>query len=98
MEDALRTRTVTGAETLEGRWIGGSPAHGYAGMFSCLRAASWHPSQSWWVWREDGMWSITVVGVEGGAAIPTELVAALDTITWAIPTPTTHAPAHPPRP
>ena len=93
MNSGTKTGHITDAEVLPDRTIGGSPAYGYAGIFT-FNDGIRRLAQQWLVWREDGMWTIRVIGFEGEDAIPPELLAALDTITWTIPAPTT-APAAP---
>ena len=89
MEGGIRNNYITDAEVLPDRTIGGSPAYGYTGVFTFDDGVK-RPAQQWLIWREDGMWYIKVVGFDD--EIPPELLAALDTITWTIPAPTT-APA-----
>ena len=91
MEGDIRNNYITDAEVLPDRTIGGSPAYGYTGIFTFDDGVK-RPAQQWLIWREDGMWYIKVIGFDD--EIPPELLAALDTITWTIPAPTT-APAMP---
>lgn len=86
MEGGIRNDYITDAEVLPDRTIGGSPAYGYTGVFTFDDGIK-RPAQQWLIWREDGMWYIKVVGFDD--EIPPELLAALDTITWTIPAPTT---------
>lgn len=86
MEGGIRNNYITDAEVLPDRTIGGSPAYGYTGVFTFDDGVK-RPAQQWLIWREDGMWYIKVVGFDD--EIPPELLAALDTITWTIPVPTT---------
>lgn len=87
MEDGLQTGKATDAVALADRTIGGSPAYGYYSI-SKYHNGGRHPTQRWLVWREDGLWDLTAVGFEDETHIPPELLAALDTITWTIPTTT----------
>ena len=89
MEGGIRNNYITDAEVLPDRTIGGSPAYGYTGVLTFDDGVK-RPAQQWLIWREDGMWYIKVVGFDD--EIPPELLAALDTITWTTPAPTT-APA-----
>lgn len=85
MEDGLHIGAITDAVALADRTIGGAPAYGYYSI-SKYHNGGWHPTQRWLVWREDGLWDIEAIGFEGDTNIPPELLAALDTITWTIPT------------
>lgn len=73
--------TVKDAHLLEPRLIGGSSARGFEGIFTFNDGVD-YPAQCWKVWREDGLWTIFVVGDPGTSTVPSELIDVLDTVEW----------------
>ena len=81
MKDRENTGSVKDAHLLEPRLIGGSSARGFEGIFTFNDGVD-YPAQCWKVWREDGLWTIFVVGDPGTSTVPSELIDVLDTVEW----------------
>ena len=66
---------------LEPRLIAGVKAWGYAAT-ATFGEENTYPIQRWFLWREDGVWLISVAGFANTSVIPAELIGALDTISF----------------
>ena len=90
---------------LEPRLIAGVKAWWYAATATFVEENT-YPIQRWFLWREDGVWLISVAGFANTSVIPAELIGALDTISFIRPsgtpaapyTVTTASPSHGPSP
>ena len=76
---------------LEPRLIAGVKAWGYAAT-ATFGEEKTYPIQRWFLWREDGVWLISVAGFANTSVIPAELIGALDTISFIRPSGTPAAP------
>ena len=76
---------------LEPRLIAGVKAWGYAAT-ATFGEENTYPIQRWFLWREDGVWLISVAGFANTSVIPAELIGALDTISFIRPSGTPAAP------
>ena len=76
---------------LEPRLIAGVKAWGY-GATATFGEENTYPIQRWFLWREDGVWLISVAGFANTDTIPAELIGALDTISFIRPSGTPAAP------
>ena len=76
---------------LEPRSIAGVKAWGYAAT-ATFGEENTYPIQRWFLWREDGVWLISVAGFANTSVIPAELIGALDTISFIRPSGTPAAP------
>ena len=76
---------------LEPRLIAGVKAWGYAAT-ATFGEENTYPIQRWFLWREDGVWLISVAGFANTSVIPAELIGALDTISFIRPSSTPAAP------
>ena len=77
--------------SLEPRLIAGVKAWGYAAT-ATFGEENTYPIQRWFLWREDGVWLISVAGFANTSVIPAELIGALDTISFIRPSGTPAAP------
>ena len=80
-------RYFTMAVPLADRTIDGYFATGLTGFYHNNEEV--YPVQVWFVWRNDGLWKIWVVGPLKTNEVPQELIDAVDTIHWTPLTPTT---------
>ena len=89
MADAEKRGSDRVTAPLGPRQIGGSEAWGYASMGKIIgEEGKLFPNQTWFVWREDGLWRIEVRGFSDTNTIPAELIGMLDTISFIRPTAT----------
>ena len=73
--------------------IAGVKAWGYAAT-ATFGEENTYPIQRWFLWREDGVWLISVAGFANTSVIPAELIGALDTISFIRPSGTQIGRAH----
>ena len=76
---------------LEPRLIAGVKAWGYAAT-ATFGEDNTYPIQRWFLWREDGVWLISIAGFANTDTIPAELIGVLDTISFVRPAATPAAP------
>ncbi len=83
-----KTPEVTQLERLPERTIDGAKAYGqtFIGTSTYKKEPTQYRKTEWILGRSDGLWKIVLVSADGSDTIPSELLQAVDTITW-IPTP-----------
>ncbi len=83
-------RFFTDTSLLPDREIDGYLAAGFSGQYHLDGVV--YPTDYWCVWREDGAWEIYVLGFPDEEDIPQELLNAVGTIRWTIPSVETPVP------
>ena len=77
------SRFFTDTSLLPDREIDGYLAAGFSGKFHLDGVV--YPTDYWCVWREDGVWEVSVLGFPDEEGIPQELLDAVGTIRWTLP-------------
>lgn len=80
MRELSVTSDISRLRPLSSRLIGGALAEGFEYFFE--QNGQVYQAQSWDFVREDGAWSVSVVGFSGGGSIPQELLDSLGTVKW----------------
>ena len=86
----MDSRFFTDTSLLPDREIDGYLAAGFSGQYHLDGAV--YPTDVWCVWREDGVWEVYVLGFPDEDDIPQELLDAVGTIRWTIPSVETPVP------